>query len=347
MLYVGVDHHKRYSHLTAVDQRGKVRMSCRLPNERAALARVLEDLAEPCCSVVEAGRSWGVMYDLLEELGADPVLANPYQLRAIAQAKVKTDSIDSHMLAQLLRGGLIPCAHVPSAHTRQLKNILRQRLFLVRVRTMVKNRIHALLDRNHVAPPSFSDLFGRAGRRHLAALELAPTEANLLHGHLALLETLDGHTKETEGWLEEALSDDARVRRLRTIPGLGPILAALVALEIDDIGRFPTAAKLCAYAGLVPSVHSSGGKTYYGRLLFHSNHHLRWAMIEAAWVALARSPYCRSYYEQRRRRKNATVAITALARRLLEIVHAVLTEDRAYQERSIPVRFAPAALSKS
>lgn len=118
MLYLGVDHHKRYSHLTAVDERGKVRLSCRLPNEREALARVLEDLAEPCSSVVEAGRSWGVMYDLLEELGAEPVLANPYQVRAIAQAKVKTDSIDSHMLAQLLRADLIPRAHVSLSGAR-------------------------------------------------------------------------------------------------------------------------------------------------------------------------------------------------------------------------------------
>jgi len=192
---VGVDHHKRYRHLTAVGEGGKVRISCRLPNEREALARVLEDLAEPCCSVVEAGRNWGVLYDLVEELGAEPALANPHQLRAIAQAKVKTDSIDSHMLVPLLRGGLIPCAHVPSAQTRQLKHLLslrskaglRQRLFLVRVRTRVKHRLHGLVDRNHVAPPTCSDLCGRAGRRYLAALELAPTAANLLHGHLGVL----------------------------------------------------------------------------------------------------------------------------------------------------------------
>lgn len=344
MLYLGVDHHKRYSHLTAVNARGEVRMSCRLPNERDALAQVLADLREPCCSVLEAGRSWGVMYDLLEELQAQPVLANPYQVRAIAQARVKTDSIDSHTLAQLLRGDLIPRAHVPARDTRYLKNILRQRLFLVRMRTMVKNRVHALLDRNHVVIPRFSDLFGRAGQRYLAALELPAGEGNLLQGHLRLLETLGAHVKETEGWLSEAMKEDGRVSRLRTVPGLGPILAALVALEVDDIRRFTTPAKLCAYAGLVPSVHSSGGKTYCGHLVFHSNHHLRWAMVEAAWIAMSHSPYCRAYYERIRRRKNPNVAVIALARRLLEIVHAVLTEDRPYQERPVVTRFAPAAL---
>jgi len=345
MLYVGVDHHKHYSYLTAVDAGGKVRKSCRLPNEREVLAQVLADLGEPCCSVLEAGRSWGVMYDLLEELEAQPVLANPYQVRAIAQAKVKTDRIDSHTLAQLLRGDLIPRAHVPTRATRYLKDILRQRLFLVRMRTMIKNRVHALLDRNHVITPHLSDLFGRAGRTYLAALELPAYEGALLQGHLRLLGTLDEHLKETEGWLSEALQEDRRVSLLRTVPGLGPILGALVALEIDDISRFPVSAKLCAYAGLVPSVHSSGGKTYCGRLLFQSNHHLRWAMIEAAWLALGRSPYCRAYYERIRRHKNHNVAITALARRLLEIVHAILTEDRPYQERPVPTHVAPAALA--
>jgi transposase len=247
-------------------------------------------------------------------------------------------------LAQLLRADLIPMAHVPTRDARRLKNILRQRLFLVRIRTMVKNRIHTLLDRNHVDVPRFSDLFGRAGSRYLSALELPAREGNLLHSHLGLLDTLKTQIKETEGWLADSMSKDRRVGLLQTIPGLGVILATLVALEIDDIRRFPSPSKLSAYAGLVPSVHSSGGKTYYGRILPFSNKHLRWAMIEAAWAALGHSPYCRAYYERLRRRKHPNVAITALARRLLEIVHAVLTEDRAYQERPVPVRLTPAAL---
>lgn len=345
MIYVGVDHHKRYSYLTAVDEQGKVRRSCRLPNEREALTQVLADLGEPCRSVVEAGRNWGVMYDLLEELGAQPVLANPCQVKAIAQARIKTDSIDSCTLAQLLRGDLIPCVHVPGRETRQMKNILRQRLFLVRLRTMVKNRIHMLLDRNHVVLPKFSDLFGRGGKRYLAALELpSREEGNLLASHMSLLETLEVHIKQTESWLDQALKQDRRVVLLRSIPGFGAILATLVALEIDDISRFQTSAKLCAYAGLVPSLHSSGGKTYYGHLIPHSNHHLRWAMIEASWMAVINSPYCRACYERLRRRKNPNVAITAVARRLLEIVHAVLTEDRPYQERPVSTSFVPAAL---
>ncbi|NIN67074.1 MAG: transposase [Anaerolineae bacterium] len=153
MLYLGVDQHKRYSHVTAVDGSGGVRMSCRVPNEREAFASVLGKLGEPCRSVVEAGPTWGVVYDLLEEMGARPVLANTHRVRAIAEAKVKTDKLDSHVLAQLLRADLIPTAHVPSRETRYLKNVLRQRLFLVRVRTRVKNRIHTLVARNHVDLP--------------------------------------------------------------------------------------------------------------------------------------------------------------------------------------------------
>jgi transposase len=344
MLYVGVDQHKRYSHLTAVDEHGEVRKSCQLPNEREAFARVLEDLDEPCRSVVDAGPAWGVVYDLLEELGAQPVLAKPYQVRVIADAKVKTDRIDSGILAQLLRADLLPLAHVPCRETRYLKNVLRQRLFLVRVRTRVKNRIHALLDRNHATVPKFSDLFGRGGKRYLAALQLPAREGDLLRSHLALMDTLDTQIKDTERWLATSMKQDHRVSLLQTIPGLGPILAAVVALEIDDIGRFLVSSKLCAYAGLVPSVRASGGKAHYGQLIPHSNKHLRWAMVEAAWSAINTSPYCRACYDQLRRHKPANVAITAVARRLLEIAHALLTEGRPYQERPVPVRCAPAAL---
>jgi len=94
MRYVGVDQHKRYSLLTAVNSAGEVQLSCRLPNEREAFARVLEEVGHPCRSVVEAGRAWGVVYDLLEELGAHPVLANPARVRAIAEARVKTDKLN-------------------------------------------------------------------------------------------------------------------------------------------------------------------------------------------------------------------------------------------------------------
>ena len=125
----------------------------------------------------------------------------------------------------------------------------------------------------------------------------------------------------------------------------------MVALEIDNITRFSVAPKLASYAGLVPSTYASGGKTFHGHLLHMSNKWLKWAFVEAAWVAMRSSPYFRAYYENRKRRKGSHVAIIALARRS-EIVWHVLNEKRAYEERPITIykktpnkETAPAALT--
>jgi transposase len=152
MLYAGIDYHKRYSQVHVIDERGRTCATARLANDFRTVHGFFSNLAEPCRAVVEAGWNWGVMYDWLDAIEnvSAVELAHPYRVRAIAAAQVKTDSIDSHTLAQLLRVNLIPRAYVPGTETRRLREAVRQRVFLVRVRTMVKNRIQALLARHHV-----------------------------------------------------------------------------------------------------------------------------------------------------------------------------------------------------
>ncbi len=119
-----------------------------------------------------------------------------------------------------------------------------------------------------------------------------------------------------------------------SLPGVGPTLGAVLAAEIDRIERFPSAEKLCAYAGVVPTTHSSGGKVYHGRLLPSCNKWLRWALIEASWVAIGCSPYFGSLYRQQRARgKQANTAITIVARRMCRILYALLSEKRSFEKR--------------
>jgi len=335
MNYIGVDYHKHYSHITVVDERGNVVRSGRVMNEERDLEEFLGDLEGPNHAVVEASRTWGVMYDLLDGLDtiASVTLAHPFKVRAIASAKIKTDAIDAATLAQLLRADLIPPAYAPSREARSLREMVRQRLFLVRLRTRVKNRIHSLLDRNHLVPPAVADLFGKRGSTYLHELHLEGIDGEILTECLTLLEKINALIRTTEKDLTRLLGEDGRMRFLVGIPGIGRILAATIALEIDSIARFPSPGKFAAYAGLVPSTFSSGGKTVHGRLLRHCNRWLKWAFVEAAWAALRTSPYCRSIYERIKRRKGPSTAAAALARRLAEITWHVLSENRPYQER--------------
>jgi len=224
-------------------------------------------------------------------------------------------------------------AYVPGSATRQLREVVRQRVFLVRMRTMVKNRIQALLARHHVPLPAVSDIFGKRGRDYLSKVQLEAAAQELLRQDLELLTALGAEIRATEKWLERATQGDRRVELLLTIPGLGALLAAVVALEIDQIARFESPAKLAAYAGLVPTTYSSGGHTFHGGLIAQSNKWLRWALVEAAWVAVRLDPYFRTHFANRRAHKPAQSAIIATARRLLEVVWHVLKENRPYQSR--------------
>jgi transposase len=174
MLYAGVDTHKHYTQVVVTDSTGNRVAQSSLQNDAASFKDFFLQFNEPTKAVLEAGRTWGVIYDLLEDIGIDPVLANPLKTRAIAEAKIKTDTIDARTLADLLRADMIPLVRVPSKEVRAQKNLLRQRLWLVGLRTMVKNRIHHIIDRNHVILSPCSDIFGTAGRRLLDQVDIPP-----------------------------------------------------------------------------------------------------------------------------------------------------------------------------
>jgi transposase len=333
MFYMGVDYHKKYSHIEIQDEKGSVIVNQRITNDRAAFESVKRKLQEPCEAVIEAGRTWGVIYDVLEEAGFDVTVAHPLKVRAIAEAKIKTDSIDAGTLADLLRADLIPEVHVPSNDTRLIKNLLRERLWLVRLQTMIKNRIILILDRNHVKTPGVTDLFGSIGRHFLREVCLpAESEQRILNSQLDCLVFVQAQIVEATKWVKESLAQDRRMEIIDTLPGFGLILSALIALEIDDVNRFAHPGKLASYIGLIPSTRSSGGRTYHGALT-GGNRHLRYAFIEGAWNAIRRSPYCRAMYERIKERKAPSQAIVAVARRLSEIAFDCLKNNRPYEER--------------
>jgi transposase len=185
MHYVGVDYHKKTSYVTVLDGRGKLVKETQIANRREALAAFLGEDAEEMAAVLEAGRTWPVMYDWLSELGAEVTLAHPTKVRVIAEAKVKTDRIDSRTLAQLLRLDWVPKAYVPGPVTREQRRRLRHRMSLVGIATMLKNRVHVLIDRHpelSVQAQGWSDLFGKAGRTWLGQVELVGEEGAILRG---------------------------------------------------------------------------------------------------------------------------------------------------------------------
>lgn len=341
MIHLGIDHHKKYSHAVAINDSGTICWDGQLDSTRDAFRSLKESLPsdEPVQCVLEAGRNWGILYDALEELGMNPKLANPLKMRLIAETFTKTDKIDATTHAIILKAGLTPLVHVPSKEVRDQKNLLRQRFWLVKLQTMLKNRIHNVLDRNHLTQPATTDVFGARGRAWMNALDLRDPDGKLLKADLELFDAIRGHMRQAENWIDEALKENSYVPILMTFPGIGKILAALIALEINTIDRFPSPAKLCAYSGLACSTYSSGGKTFHGGLIPTSNHHLSHAFIEAAWTAVRVSPYFQAFYRRLKSRKGSQDAIGAVGRKICEITWHCLKKAKSYEEK--PYQFKP------
>jgi transposase len=310
--FAAIDYHKSYSYGTILDQSGQMLRRGRLDNSPQALRQFLGEYGgEGCCAVLEATRNWTVMHDWLEQQVQQVTLAHPLKVRAIAEAKIKTDKIDAATLAHLLRCDLIPAAHVCSREARVIKNLLRHRMFLVTLQTMTKNRID---------------------RAWLKQLRLPIPERKVLHNELGLLEQLQKRIRQAEDWIDAAADQDPRVRRLMSMPGIGQFLAMLIIAEVDDVKRFATPQKLHAYAGLIPSTHSSGGKTFHGRITREGNRYLRWAMVEAVWPARRCDKSIAQFFNRHEAKIGTNKAKVATARRLLTIAYRLLKEERDYRE---------------
>jgi len=280
MRYVGGDHHKNSSYLSMMNEKGIVIKEGRINNTKGSLRNFLNGEVAPDSTqaVLEAGRNWTVMYDWLEQEVDRVRLAHPAKVKAITEAKIKTDKIDAGTLAHLLRSDLLPEAYVPSKEARQAKNILRQRMFFVGVQTMVKNRIHGIVDRYPEIRTEFNktDLFGKQGKQWLRGVKLPQHSRRLLDQELKLLEAVGERIK----------ASDYRIKRLKTIPGIGRFFATLITHEIDDVNRFRNEKKLHAYVGLIPSTYASRSRVFYGRITKHGNKWIRWALVEAVWPAI-------------------------------------------------------------
>lgn len=329
MMYIGMDAHKKFCYATMMDKEGNKIGERRFPTVDGALDAFAESIGDARV-VVEASTTGLRVYEHLDDLGVDICMAHPLKVRAIADAKVKTDKIDSEVLAHLLRANLIPKAYVPPREIRYLRALVRHRAALTVVQTSIKNRIHSILTREGVQY-SFSDLFGKAGTKFLKAVELRKQNRMAVDNFLIILDSLRSRIDEVSEQIDKEAGDNKDAGLLATeIKGLGKYTSLLVATEIGDVTRFPTYKKLSSYAGLIPSTSSSGGVTRHGKITKRGNKLLRWALIQAAWRVIRYDEKLKGYYARIAKKRGKNVAIVATARKLLKRIYFTLQENQAY-----------------
>jgi transposase len=332
--YIALDCDKQYNHATVIDTETGETKSRRLAHIKEDFREFIGDRAGTGV-VIESCRYRSRTYELVEDLVEEIILAHPLKVEAIASANIKTDKIDSQILARVLMANLIPQAHLPKGDNRIKQRVIRLRAFWVVMRTRVKCRIHDLVD-SQLWPPEVlkakpRGLFSKKRMKLLASLEWAREEdRKMVKSCLRVMEAINKQILVSHDMVKEIYQKDRDAQLLTTIPGIGVTLATLISAEIHGIDRFPSPSKLCSYAGLVHSTHSSGGRAYHGKITSEGNRWLRCALVEAAVPACYADAEIKERLDTFRKKEGANVAKTAMARWLLKVAYHVLKERRPY-----------------
>jgi transposase len=322
-VYVGIDVHRKRSQVAVIDQDGGVLANRNVPNGVEPILGVIGDLPPGTPAAFEAAFGWGWLVQLLEDYGFEPHLVHPLQCKAIASARLKNDKVDAAILAQLLRADLLPEAWIAPPEVRQLRAMLRHRTQLVRLRTLLRNRIHAVLaDHGHGRT---AGCWTGPGRAWLASLNLPAASRQVIDDALAVIDAVQQPIDRLDREVHQRARSEPAVQVLTQLPGVGVFTALVLLAEIGDITRFASARKLASWAGLTPTVRGSDRMVHHGHISKQGSAWARWVLCEAAQTAKRHPDYAASYQAIAKRR-GKKIATTAIARKLLTRAYHLLTD---------------------
>ena len=336
MRAVALDVHLDFCEVAIVED-GEVRSAGRIETKPEQIELFAGSLGPDDRVALEVtGNAWEIAR-IIEPHVAQVLVVSPSDT-GIRQARAKTDRLDARTLARLLAAGSLDAVWMPDRWTWVMRRRLSRRGQLVRARSRTKNEVHAVLMRQLVGRPPFSDLFGVNGREWLRGLELAVEERETVDGCIRQIEFLDSEIAEVERLIAGAALDSAEIKRLMSVPGVNVIVAASFLAAIGDIHRFQNPRKLAGYLGLDPRVRQSGvGPATHGHISKRGSARARHALVEACWTTVRQPGPLHSFYERIRARRGHSVAIVAAARKLASLFWCLLTreEDYAYQQPSL------------
>lgn len=333
MFYSGIDLHKDMSVITTINSEGTIVKQSKVPNTDFAILNYFNPLGSYQKAVVESTSNWYWFRDLLETNRIELILAHAKYLKAISYAKVKTDKVDSHTLAQLLRLNLIPVAHQISPDLRDSRDLMRARLGLVHKKTSCLNSIHRLLEKFNLSIPENCNLHDLSTLDRLSELPLSSEYNFHLNALIEQIRLLHKHINMLEKLLHPSLIPNNDVQRLLHVPGIGKIIAFTLYLEIDGIKRFPDVSKFYSYCRLVPGADNSNRKNKHKSGCKDGNKYLKMAFNEAAFRAVQYYPEIKKYFNGLARRKHKSIARTLVAKELAKICYHILKNKKDFNNK--------------
>ncbi len=334
--YCGVDLHARTLYLCVLDPAGATLLHQEVAAEPRAFLDAVAPYRDGLVVACECMFAWYWLADLCAAEKIPFVLGHALYMKAIHGGKAKNDKIDAHKIAVLVRGGMLPQAYVYPKGMRETRDLLRRRMFLVHKRAEAIVHVQNTNSQYNL-PPFGKKLIYAANRAELAVAErfTDPSVKKSVEVDLDLIDHLDASIADLERYLTRtAKVDDVQTyTRLRTIPGVGPILALVLLYEIHDIRRFETVGQLLSYARLVRPEHASAGKKQgFGNKKI-GNAHLRWAFSEAVCLFLRGNAPAQRWQAKKEKTHGKGKTLAILAARLCRAVYHMLRRQEAFDVR--------------
>jgi transposase len=340
MLHAGLDLSRKKLDVCLLSEEGGHLDQLSVPPDvdslRKLARRIDEVHREPVRAVVESMTGARLVHDTLEQEGWEVEIADAQKVKGLAPLACKTDKTDSLVLATLSHRDLVPAIWLPDPQVREERELARFRLHLVKHKTALKNRVHSTMI-NFGRPCPVTDLFGVEGRELLRRLEPREPWRSNVTASVWLIDELERQIAEVNTRLKEGHADHPCVPLLRSVPGIGWVLAFTIAAEIGDIERFSSPEKLTSYTGLCPRVVQSGESDRRGPLSKHGPRYLRWALLEATMHALKHPGYAERYQRTKKRlgkQRGPKVAQVDIARRLAQAIWHMLTRNEEFAPRA-------------
>jgi transposase len=330
MRIIGLDIHRAFAEAVAW-QDGKLKRIGRIDMRRDRLEAFAASLLSTDVVVVEATGNAAAVVAVISPHVKRVVIANPMQVRVIAHAKIKTDTIDAGVLAQLYASGFLPEVWIADEATHALRRQVTRRNQVVRQRSRLKNIIQSILHAHLIPSCPAADLCGPKGRAWLSEQILPDDERYAIERHLREFDRLGDDLRVIERDLARSALADESVARLMTIPGIDMVVAIALVAAIGDIQRFEAPEKLVSYLGLNPSVRQSGpGPAHHGRITKQGRGHARGMLVEAAWAAARAPGPLRAFFLRVSSRRGQHVAAVATARKLAVLIWHLLHKGESY-----------------
>jgi transposase len=328
--YSGIDLRSNNSVVVVADEEDRIIFQKRLANK---LDEILVALAphreETVGVVVEWTYNWYWLVDGLMDAGYQVHLANPGGIKKYEGLKYSGDFADAAYLAHLLRLGLLAEGYIYPREGRAARDLSRKRMQLVRYQTAQILSIESILVRQTGAGMK-SEVVKRLTAEQVDELGFVPDVALAVECNRAVSQVLQQQIEMLENRLKERVKLKPEYRLLKSVPGIGEILATTIMLETGTIARFAEAGNFSSYCRCVESLRESNGKKKGKGNTKNGNKYLAWAFIEAANFALRYCPQAKSFHDRKKRKTNSIVAFKALAHKLARACYHILREQKPF-----------------